>query len=372
MGSRSLYRNLCSDDDPPRSVAICPQRRCVAFGCSAGIELHWVDALTGQDLNRWFPLTSPSDYLFFLPPRKSVDSAKKLRLISSTASPQLKSVIAQRISGSFSSQDVVFRDYHHTRGFSRMDSSDHYRAIPLSDGYHILFTDPSTGLLCLGTDAPIGGPTKLLRKIWFEGPAGQGSPVAYASGTNITSGVRVAAAFGKENEQSIWFYSVPNDVFAASQTSASAVGSSWSKHILKSQGSNLDWMAWWPDDGLQGWLNKSGEPIAGALSRAIWPVKISGQKIGTCSGVVDLAVDSSPEMIVWAFSGDGIAKAWKFDSNRLPTKLIVMRDGSIREIDGEGDTEMVDTSTNSSPAIMGSAHSTMATYDGACEYISTL
>jgi hypothetical protein len=82
-GPRSLYRNLCSEDDPPRSVAICPQRRCVAFGCSAGIELHWVDALTGQDLNRWFPLTAPSDFLFFLPPRKSVDSAKKLRLISS-------------------------------------------------------------------------------------------------------------------------------------------------------------------------------------------------------------------------------------------------------------------------------------------------
>lgn len=82
-GPRSIYRNLCSEDDPPRSVAICPQRRCVAFGCSAGIELHWVDALTGQDLNRWFPLTAPSDFLFFLPPRKSVDSAKKLRLISS-------------------------------------------------------------------------------------------------------------------------------------------------------------------------------------------------------------------------------------------------------------------------------------------------
>lgn len=82
-GPRSIYRNLCSEDDPPRSVAICPQRRCVAFGCSAGIELHWVDALTGQDLNRWFPLTAPSDFLFFLPPRKSIDSAKKLRLISS-------------------------------------------------------------------------------------------------------------------------------------------------------------------------------------------------------------------------------------------------------------------------------------------------
>ncbi len=89
-GPRSIYRNLCSAEDPPRSVAICPQRRCVAFGCAAGIELHWIDALTGQDLNRWFPLTAPSDFLYFLPPRPGVDSAKKLRLISSACHPKEK------------------------------------------------------------------------------------------------------------------------------------------------------------------------------------------------------------------------------------------------------------------------------------------
>lgn len=38
--AKSTYRNLCSDEDVPRSVAICPQRRCVAFGCHGGIELH--------------------------------------------------------------------------------------------------------------------------------------------------------------------------------------------------------------------------------------------------------------------------------------------------------------------------------------------
>lgn len=38
--AKSTYRNLCSEEDSPRSVAICPQRRCVAFGCHGGIELH--------------------------------------------------------------------------------------------------------------------------------------------------------------------------------------------------------------------------------------------------------------------------------------------------------------------------------------------
>jgi hypothetical protein len=40
IGERSVYRNVCTANDPPRSVAICPQRNCVAFGCAAGIELH--------------------------------------------------------------------------------------------------------------------------------------------------------------------------------------------------------------------------------------------------------------------------------------------------------------------------------------------
>lgn len=39
-GQRSVYRNLCHPDDPPRSVTICPQHNCVAFGCAADIELH--------------------------------------------------------------------------------------------------------------------------------------------------------------------------------------------------------------------------------------------------------------------------------------------------------------------------------------------
>jgi hypothetical protein len=51
-GASTFYRHLCSEDDPPRCVAVCPQRRCVAFGCSAGIELHWIDALTGKSLSR--------------------------------------------------------------------------------------------------------------------------------------------------------------------------------------------------------------------------------------------------------------------------------------------------------------------------------
>ncbi|QSZ35252.1 hypothetical protein DSL72_008121 [Monilinia vaccinii-corymbosi] len=371
-GPRSLYRNLCSEDDPPRSVAICPQRRCVAFGCSAGIELHWVDALTGQDLNRWFPLTAPSDFLFFLPPRKSIDSAKKLRLISSAAEPSECAAVHERAYGRRTSgasfwqrigwsgsqgdnSDEIERTQQilapvgrfRSDSGRRVDHSDHYRAVPLSDGYHILFTDPGTGALCMGSDAPVGGPTKLLRKVWFQGPEGGGSPTLYAGGSDLSWGVRVVAAFGRGAEQSIWMFTVPGDLYHAAQNSQNSLESSVvHRRSPCGNSKNMEWLDWWPDQGLQEWINLIRHPVSGILPGNLWPVRIRGQKIGTCSGVVDLAIDSSQGVTIWAFSMDGVAKVWRLDDgqHRDILKLSVLRDGTIREEDHhEGDIGMSGT-----------------------------
>ncbi|CAG8980297.1 hypothetical protein HYALB_00008918 [Hymenoscyphus albidus] len=365
-GPRSLYRNLCSDDDPPRAVAICPQRRCVAFGCSAGIELHWVDALTGQDLNRWFPLTAPSDYLFFLPPRRTVDSAKKLRLISSAARPSERPAIVERAFGHRTRSSPFWDRLGRTTsaiesgessrrvqalgmrggdsstrfGNAVAESSDHYRAVPLSDGYHILFTDPVTGFLCLGSDAPVGGPTKLLRKMWFQGPAeDKGSPIAYASGSDLQWGVRIVAAFGPENEQSVWLFSVPSDMFTAEQNRSATL---WPCDESSKDAQNWEWLDWWPEHGEQEWLTESEDPTPSVHPRSTWPVKIRGQQIGTCKGVIDLAIDSGPDMVIWALSKTGIAKVWKLNvgRNEEPQMSLVVRDGTIRDMDGMGDIKM--------------------------------
>lgn len=191
-----------------------------------------MDALTGQDLSRWFPLTSPSDFLYFLPPRRGVDTAKRLRLISSAAgmgSP-LESLgnflhgFSTTLFGSGSTSVVSFLGTNYGRstghdahsvsmrvqevsgdGFMRRISAtsvDHYRAVPLSDGYHILFTDPRSGNLCLGTDAPVGALTRLLRKVWFPPPPEAASPVPmlYAAGSDVRHGVRVVATFAAKDD----------------------------------------------------------------------------------------------------------------------------------------------------------------------------
>ncbi|PBP25851.1 F-box domain-containing protein [Diplocarpon rosae] len=406
-GPRSMYRNLCSEDDPPRSVAICPQRRCVAFGCSSGLELHWVDALTGQDLNRWFPLTAPSDYLFFLPPRKSVDSAKKLRLISSAGRPSERTPMSSRAFGHSSrtspfwerlgrglapfeedeeygapgsAHGILTRlrlDATRSSVIGRMDCSDHYRAVPLSDGYHILFTDPASGLLCLGSDAPVGGPTKLLRKIWFHVPSEDGTaqsatPVAYTAGSDLSQGVRIVAAFedGAGGEQSVWLFSVPRDIFTASQTKpASSTTAAW-LHASASRGeaAEEEWKKWWPNDGLQQWLSTPYDPAAGMLPRSVWPVKIRGKKIGTCKGLVDLAVDAR-SMSIWAFTCTGFAAVWRLTPGSPSTvrNIIVVRDGTVREVQADGDVEMSDAVANAKSSLDGRVLTPVHTdsFDGA-------
>lgn len=201
-GPRIIYRHLCCDEDPPRSVAICPQRQCVAFGCSAGLELHWIDALSGQDLNRWFPLSGPSDYLYFLQARQGIDASRKLRLISSAAHPSQRPAISRKFYAprpilSSLWGNVGFDDFDRPSFSGYVSDSDHYHAVPLADGFHMLFSDPDTGMLCLGGDAPLGDPKRLHRKIMLVPPEEGVLASVYAAGKEVGGSVRVVAVYGE-------------------------------------------------------------------------------------------------------------------------------------------------------------------------------
>ena len=234
---RSVYKHLGSDFDPPLSVAICPSRRCVAFGCSSSIELHWIDAVSEQELSRWFPLSQPADFLYFFPPREGLDSAKKLRIISSAAKTVERHSLrrlAQRATSGFSNlmphnsrPEATLLEGGQTH-IPRSSSyeRDHLHSVPLSDGYHVLFTDPVTNLHSLGSDAPFKGPSRLTRVVIFVPPDALAKgeiiheeicprptqPTAYASAPDLTCGVRIVAAY----ERVIILYSVPSDIFAQS------------------------------------------------------------------------------------------------------------------------------------------------------------
>lgn len=104
-------------------------------------------------------------------------------------------------------------------------------------------------------------------------------------------------------------------------------------------------MLWWPDEGSQYWPCDSEIAVSGYYPRLDWPLKIRGQEIGRCSGLVDIAIDSGPNMTIWAFSKEGFAKVWKIDDGKGVSMqdLLVVKDGTIRERDVDGDVMMEDT-----------------------------
>lgn len=360
-----------------------------------------MDALTGQDLSRWFPLSSPSDFLYFLPARRGIDSAKKLRLISSAAglfSP-LESLtnlfhgfsnslrgsaggavvsLVNRFGDDATSHDVqplplIPSQTPHMRtrdliarrfskdGFLRKvsaSSADHYRAVPLSDGHHILFTDPRTGNLCLGTDAPVGSLTRLLRKVWFQPPPNALSPlpILYTAGADTRHGVRVAATFsvaagadswcGKakesvgsmdEKKQIIVFYTVPADMFH-DIARAEVAPRTWNESGPFQTPNVTEPPLWSPDESYHA-IDVFSDPFQSA---AAYPLEICGQPVAICSNLVELSLDSSPEMIIWAFSAEGWARTWALDGGESTMRTVVQTDGSLRSVDADGDSVMVD------------------------------
>ncbi|KAF2740393.1 hypothetical protein EJ04DRAFT_572231 [Polyplosphaeria fusca] len=340
-GTATFYRHLCSEDDPPRCVAICPQRRCVAFGCSSGIELHWIDALTGQSLSRWFPLTAPSDYIFFLPPRQGIESATKLRLISSAAHPDDRPSICRK----FFPSRPTFGHLLSTLGFGSTESRfgttscDHYHAVPVSDGHHILFLDPPSGNLFLGCDAPLGGPTKLTRKIQFVPPSAGATPRLYTAARDLSWGARVVVAF----DDVIMLYSVPADVLALSYLEQNAESHSvYTAPLFQIERRKPDhWLNWLADP--------PKVPDEDVLFCPVWPVVLKGIEIGRLGGVCDLAVYTDPELTIWAFTLDPAAcTAWQVHrpgANVARGKYRVGADGEVNMTQGVAQDVETETET---------------------------
>ena len=343
-GTRTVYRDVCSSDDPPRSIAICPQRRCVAFGNVAGFELHWMDALSGQEMSRWFALASASDYLYFVPRRHDTPSAKQLRLISSAAHPSEKASLEawyapelQKARGN----DMVWECMGNLGSNDRRSEPnklDHYRTVPLSDGYHALFTDPKTSAVCLGclpeaaaNDASFG------RRVIFVRPengAEASVPKCYAAAADLSWGVRIAAGYG---DGSLWLFSVPGDVFLASRCDHS--------------------------DAQLGWLEEyNASRLENGTGEVDWPVKIHGVSVAFIDDLEDVAIEASDGAVaLWAFSTDGLTRKWRMSTGTTQKVRYstVLKDGTVvNAVEEDGDWIM-----RNAPWIPSYA-STPAGYDG--------
>ena len=343
-GPRTVYQDVCSSDDPPRSIAICPQRRCVAFGNVAGIELHWTDALSGQDMSRWFALASASDYLYFVPRRHDTPSGNQLRLTSSAAHPSEKASLEARFAPELqegranemvweSMSNLGFNDYS-----SEPSKLDRYHTVPLSDGYQALFTDPKTSAVCLGClPEAAANDASFTRRVIFVRPENGAEatvPKCYAAAADLSWGVRTAVGYG---DGSLWLFSVPRDVFLASRCDNSDA--------------RLDWLE-----------EYNASRLENGIGEVDWPVKIHGVSVAFIDDLEDVAIEASDGAVtLWAFSTDGVARKWRM-STGIAQKVrysSVLKDGTVANaVEEDGDWIM-----RNAPWIQSYA-STPAGYDG--------
>lgn len=393
--STTYFHNLCTPDDPPRSVSISPERRCVAFGCGSGIELHWVDETSGHGIRRWFPIPVPSDVLHFLPQRAGWDSSsKQLRMVSSAAGPVgIEDIVtshsrmgrpckpvARKFYGGNSREASASTSETRTECPTGMRATDrdHYRALPLSDGYNMLFTDPDTGMLCLGSDAPLGEPTKLMKKIICIPPSAASTnplnedrvpPSAYAAGSNIDWGVRIVAAYRNR----IVLFCVPPDVFDAMKSEREKQGDGVMgdsdlarDFFLEENRRNRRRRGTFAHNGSGNWEFLLSQPLETSQQQKLWPISIVGKEIGTMNDIAEFAVQSSNGGLrIWAFGATGEARVLDIDTVSSPSSRSQVSDkvGGVKKVvlgpDGTiGSTELIDRDAhNSDPGLDNSSSS---------------
>ncbi|WZH41288.1 Calcium permeable stress-gated cation channel 1 [Fusarium acuminatum] len=75
-----------------------------------------------------------------------------------------------------------------------------------------------------------------------------------------------------------------------------------------------------------------------------YPLEIRGQQVAICRNLVELAINSGPDMVLWAFSAQGWARAWAIHPGceDAPHRTVVQADGSLRKVDSKGDYIMTE------------------------------
>lgn len=266
-----------------------------------------------------------------------------------------------------------FMDARHVRDQQRQDRArssgqhistssitDHYRAVPLSDGHHILYTDPRTGTLSVGVEAPAGSRSRLICKARFVPPTNKSSlPVLYTAGSDPRKGVCVMATFsviggddslGEDvlassldvdpprtsdtDKQLVVLYTIPHDLQAIISEDRCRQRCMITTQDKK-EVNQLDSMYGRP----KGSCNNIKFPDHPFVEETEYPLQIRGQPVAICRNLVELAINSGPDMVLWAFSAQGWARAWALRPGYedAPHRTVVQADGSLRKVDSKGD-----------------------------------
>lgn len=345
-GLSSVFHNLGSAIDLPLSVAICPQRRCLAFGYSTAVELHWVDALTGQGLSRRFSIPAGGEIVHFFPARKD---EKRMRVIGSGVVPDVWRGVGKEGHLEPDDEGEMSRDDP-----SAPERSDYYNAIPLSDGTHVLFVNRVSAELCLGIEtqprstAIDAGYMRLETLAILEGPlrdreSARTVPRIYGTARDLRWGVRIVVGFGDE----VFVFAVPGDA-------------------LKERAGEC------ANENVEG----VGDDDDGEAKTSV--LRFSGIRVGEVEGLARVGICADGGGVLVRGTGRaGLFKEWRLTSRPGNVKRWVVRsDGSVVaqdefdgshsgavELDADGDVVMRDyMRPNSSSCYDGEATGVESAY----------
>ncbi|GKZ18557.1 hypothetical protein AbraCBS73388_001483 [Aspergillus brasiliensis] len=343
VASQHFFDNVCSQDDPPRSVSICPGRRCVAFGSFSCLELRRYDPQINRGSRFQIPVWQPPEFLHFLPRRP--ESPGMYRILSSLANNKLPGCRC-----TYWTSEGKRCVFHRSPWGSGWDIEPRWscncRAIPISDGVHVLLVGAYGKLYLMKGDT--GTDRGFFDVITFEHPVGlrknRGSgsaPNVFAAGSDLTWGLRVVAAY----DGTIVLYSVPLDVLNAICEGPVGVGDLGVGNFLLAKGYFFDRQESQEHRGLlvqnedKDWgFIPSGDITESRLD----PRTVYGKKIGQVDGVVELAVQSSNHSVrVWAFSDSGQTSVIDLDTFTsasrpaadIPCQVTIGSDGDIESAD---------------------------------------
>ncbi|CAG8001951.1 unnamed protein product [Penicillium olsonii] len=321
-----LFYDICSEATPPKTIALSPGRALVAFGSVSGIELHTLHK-ERDELRKPFTLPQPSEVLHFLP--STAEAPDELRLISSLSGPppKCKCPPTQPKDQFHFLADVQSFSRHripHTpsRSLIRATHCHHYRAVPINDGLHMTFVEPRSNLLCIGSDAPIGGLTSLTRAFVCIPPFASSksenfrAPSSFAAASDLRWGLRVAAVYANR----LVLYSIPGDLFSIvrrereRQVNGVMGDSDLSRDLCAEAGAYMETLDAYRSTAMR------------------WPLQVRGREIGLVHGAVELSVQCEGGGVrVWAFGKSGTAEVFDLDAGDLKGMSFVVDEDGVKE-----------------------------------------
>ena len=303
-GPHTIFPNDGSMLTVPESMAICAKRRCVAFGTYNGVELHWTDQVTGEDMNRWFATNGRHELLHFVPANCGNMLPERIQMVTSLSYPIDDIIGSDHMFARETPSSENLLSVNRKRMMNEPSIS--YAALPLDDGYHIIYLDCINGSLCLGCRTISRGQMRVRAKVVFRGPSENSRVGCYRFLTRKEGGIILVAGFRVASQDRIYMYSIPPEIVATPfdlQRPNSKMIVEDALKVASTLNTHLAWTDWWPSEDNNFKRNQDGNSIS-------WPIVMRGTYFAESTDVADVAIQFDSHLIIWIFRQNGDAAVY--------------------------------------------------------------